>query len=94
MIQPRLITSRIATAMSTLVAHSIVIFAVGKDPVIFVGPAFFALLAAWVVCVVAWLLAEREHRAEVRQRAKDYKLGLMIDTWRLRDPESGSWRRR
>jgi hypothetical protein len=94
MSQPRVITSRIAIAMSTLVAHSTALYVVGKEPPIFVGPAFFALLAAWAVCVGTWLLAERQHRAEVRQRAKDYKMGLMIDNWRLHDPESGSWPRR
>jgi hypothetical protein len=94
MSQPRVITSRIAIVMSTLVAHSTAIYVVGKEPPIFVGPLFFVLLAASAVCVGAWLLAEREYRIEVRRRAKDYKMGLMIDNWRLRDSDSGSWRRR
>lgn len=94
MSQPRVVTSRIAIAMTALVINSTVAYVVGRPPAIFDGLAFLVLVCAWMVCVTTWILAERGHRAAVRERAKDYRLWLMIDKYRPpSDRDSGSWRR-
>lgn len=81
----------IATAMTALAANSTIAYVAGREPAIFSGPAYvvllFATLAWWSVVVVD----ERQHRRDVRAKADDFRLALMLTQWHLTD--SGSWRR-
>lgn len=83
----------ITVAMTALVANSTVGYLTGREPAIFFGLAYAVLIAGWLVCAVAWILAEREYRLELRDRADDYRMALRITRWRLADHDSGTWRR-
>jgi hypothetical protein len=91
MSQPRVVTLCIMVGMSALVANSTAAYATGLKPAIFDGPVYVVLLVAWLVCVGAWVVAEREHRRSLRQREEDYRLALTISNWQLAD--SGSRKR-
>lgn len=90
----RVTTLGITIALAALAANSTVAYFVGREPALFAGPAYVVLLASLMVCATTWVLAERYHRVEVRERADDIRIAVAHSQWRLTDRgDSGSWRR-
>lgn len=91
MSEPRVIALCVAVGLTALVINSVAAFIAGREPAIFGGATFLVLLAAWLTCWAAVIIAARRRRIRLREQAEDYRIAVALIQWGLQ--ESGSWQR-